>query len=92
MRGCFVGVDAAGTTKLPNVWGVDAEFSNDFTVGGPSPADRNLVSGQTQTNIQIISSADATVEGNLVGPDISGAVALGPTLDGLFVATNTREQ
>ena len=28
VRGCFVGVDAAGTTKLPNVWGVDAGISD----------------------------------------------------------------
>ena len=30
VRGCFVGVDAAGTAKSPNVWGIDAEFSNRF--------------------------------------------------------------
>ena len=90
VRGCFVGVDASGLLKTPNVRGVDAQFADDFTLGGPSPGDRNLVSGQTQTNVQIISSADSTVEDNLIGPDISGAVALGPTLDGLFVATNTQ--
>ena len=90
VRGCFVGVDAAGTTKSPNVRGVDAQFSDDFTLGGPAPADRNLVSGQTQTNVQIISSADSTVEGNLIGVDVSGTVALSPTVDSLFVATNTQ--
>ena len=89
VRGCFVGVDAAGTTKSPNVSGIDAESSDDFTVGGPSPADRNLVSGQTDQNIQIVFSADSVVEGNLMGPDKSGAVALRPTIQSLFVAANS---
>lgn len=90
VRGCFIGVDAAGTTKAPNNFGIDAEFSDDFTLGGPSPADRNLVSGQTQTNVQIFSSSNVRIEGNLIGPDISGAAALGPTTTGVAVTTNAQ--
>ncbi len=89
VRGCFVGVDAAGTTTSPNALGIASELGNDFTVGGPSPADRNLVSGQTLSNIGI-GTSDSTVEGNLLGPDISGAVALGPTIDSLVASTNTQ--
>ncbi len=48
VRGCFVGVNAAGTTTSPNTSGIGTQFSNDFTVGGSSPADRNLLSGQTR--------------------------------------------
>jgi len=89
VRGCFIGVDASGTTASPNARGVDIEFSDDFAVGGPSPADRNLISAQTQNNILIFSSANATVEGNLLGPDISGAVTLGATVDSLVVVQDT---
>jgi hypothetical protein len=89
VRGCFIGVDASGTTASPNARGVDIEFSDDFAVGGPSPADRNLISAQTQNNILIFSSANATVEGNLLGADISGAVTLGATVDSLVVVQDT---
>jgi len=88
VRGCFVGVDAAGLAESPNYSGIDAQNSADFTAGGPSPADRNLVSGQTFTNIGI-SGASPTVEGNLIGTDKSGVVALGATVTGLGVGGNT---
>ncbi len=55
VRGCFIGTDAAGmAVSVPaNIRGIDAEHSNGFTVGGPNPADRNLVSGNLQTGIAI---------------------------------------
>jgi len=88
VRGCFVGVDAAGLAASPNHSGIDAQNSADFTAGGPSPADRNLVSGQTFSNIGI-SGASPTVEGNLIGPDKTGVVAIGATETGLQVGGNT---
>ena len=89
VRGCFIGVDASGTAASPNARGLDIEFSDDFSAGGPSPADRNLVSGQTLNNILVFSSANATIEGNLLGPDISCTVALGSTIDCLQVVQDT---
>src|SRR5262249_16772788 len=59
--------------------GIDAEFSNNFSAGGPNPADRNLVSGNLQTGISIHGqSSSGLVQGNLVGTDISGAALLQP--------------
>ena len=90
VRGCFIGVDASGMAVSPNARGLDIEFSDNFTAGGPSPADRNLVSGQTLNNILIFKSANATVEGNLIGPDVSSTVALGATIDSLTVVQDTQ--
>jgi hypothetical protein len=90
VRGCFLGVNAAGTAKAPNNFGIEADFSNNFALGGPAPADRNLISGQAGTNIQVFSSSNVTIENNLIGPDISGIVGLGPTTQGIAVATNAQ--
>ena len=79
VKGCFIGTNAAGTAVASpaNTRGVDAQFSNNFTVGGPNPADRNLVSGNLQTGINVHGhSSNGLVQGNLVGTDISGAVLL----------------
>jgi len=84
VKGCFIGTNAAGTAILSpaNIRGIDAEFSNNFTAGGPNPADRNLVSGDLQSGISILSqSSNGLVQGNLVGTDLSGAALLQP-LDG----------
>jgi hypothetical protein len=87
VRGCFIGTNASGTAASPNAVGVAVGSSDGFTIGGPSPADRNLISGNGG-NIQI-GSANSTVEGNLVGPDISAVAALGPTVDSLVIAGST---
>jgi len=92
VKGCFIGTDAAGTavTNPHNIRGIDAEYSANFTAGGPNPADRNLVSGNAQSAITIYHGANVLIEGNLVGTDKSGAVAFGGTaLLGIGVSSET---
>ncbi len=81
VRGCFIGTDAAGTAvpSPHNIRGIDSSYSPDFTAGGPSPADRNLISGNAQSGITCYHGANPLVQGNLVGTDKSGAAVLGGT-------------
>jgi hypothetical protein len=87
VTGCFIGTDAAGTS-LPaslNVWGPQSLYSDDFQVGGPLPADRNLLTGNSQSSVFVQQGANPLVQGNLVGTDISGATLLDTSLTGTGV-------
>jgi hypothetical protein len=92
VRGCFIGTDAAGTAvpSPHNVRGIDASYSPGFTAGGPSPADRNLISGNAQSGITCYHVANPLVQGNLVGTDKSGAAVFGGTASlGIGVQSET---
>ena len=87
IQGCFLGVDAGGQTALPNSWGVNAEHGTNLTVGGPAPADRNLVSGNNN-GIFVFRFPGSLIQGNLVGTTASGDAPLGNLL-GIGVALET---
>ena len=86
VRGNFLGTDAAGLLARPNGSGVEIGSNNNL-VGGTSPADRNLVSGNTAGTFSGALLLDglannSTVQGNLVGTDATGLHAL-PNVGGL---------
>ena len=87
IQGCFLGVDAAGQTAVLNSWGVNAEFGTNLTIGGPLPADRNLISGNGQ-GISLSRFPGSLIQGNLVGTTASGNSALGNVF-GIAVALDT---
>ena len=81
VKGCFIGTDAAGTA-VPgshNIRGIDSQYGDNFTVGGPAPADRNLISGNAQSGITISHGANVLVQGNLVGINKSSTAVFGGT-------------
>ena len=70
IEGCFIGINADGTTARPNGRGIDVATSGTL-VGGTSPAKRNVVSGNALVGILV--TADGTlVAGNYVGTDATG--------------------
>jgi hypothetical protein len=74
--GCFIGTDPAGTTAKPNQAGIRAESSVRNRIGGDIAERVNLISGNTLHGIHL-QSEETIVEGNLIGTDPTGTIALG---------------
>jgi parallel beta-helix repeat protein len=78
VQGNRIGANAAGTAALPNSGnGVEIENSTAITVGGSTAAARNIVSGNLGIGVRIYNGSSVTVQGDYIGADVSGAVALG---------------
>lgn len=83
VEGCFLGTDVTGTIAVPNGYGVifsgnpfGGGTSANGRIGGLLPAQRNVISGQTNTGIAL-SGINHAVLGNLIGTNAAGSAALG---------------
>jgi hypothetical protein len=76
IQGNYLGTDVTGTQALPNAGGVSISSAN-VTVGGTAPGAGNLISGNAGNGVFISQAAGATLQGNFIGTDASGAHALG---------------
>jgi hypothetical protein len=77
IQGNFIGTDATGTQAVGNTIGVDLFYSeSQATVGGTAPGAGNLISGNGGDGLQIFSDNNV-VQGNTIGTDVTGTVALG---------------
>ena len=86
IQGNFLGTNASGTQTFPpnsssggTLDGILVNSSTNNTIGGTAPADRNLISGNGANGIEIPLYLDTgnLIEGNLIGTDITGTLALG---------------
>jgi len=80
ISGNYIGTDATGTTALGNSGrGVYIASAADNTVGGDTAGERNIISGNGFTGVEIAgtSATSNVVSGNYIGTDASGTVALG---------------
>jgi hypothetical protein len=91
IEGNFIGTNAAGTLALPNgahaIGAIIAGFGltgGNNTIGGTTPAARNLISGNFGIGVLIQFSGNV-VQGNFIGIDVHGTVALGNTGAGVEV-------
>ena len=91
VAGCFIGVDANGTANAGNgLSGVLIGEGANNRVGGIVPSDRNLISGNGQDGVNINSDANGNkVEGNLIGTDVTGTIALGNVRDGVNIESSS---
>lgn len=94
LEGNNVGTDVAGSAGLGNgSHGIILESAaNRNTIGGSSAGAGNLVSANQGNGIYAIASSDNVVEGNIIGTDVTGSLALANALCGvnlLNAATNT---
>jgi len=84
IEGNFIGTDHSGTQDLGNGgYGLEIMLGSGLTVGGTTPAARNLISGNQDDGINLWSTTGNTVSGNLIGTGSDGTSALGNTGNGV---------
>ncbi len=78
IEGNYIGTDATGTQSLGNDQGISFYNSGTAnTVGGTTPDARNIISGSYNAGVIISgSSGGVLAEGNFIGTDVTGTVAL----------------
>jgi hypothetical protein len=85
ISGNYIGTNAAGVADLGNTqYGVYIAAGSDNVVGGTTPAERNLISGNNQGGV-FVNGAENHVTGNYIGTDVTGTLAVA-NLRGIFVA------
>ena len=90
VEGNFIGVTAAGNAALGNGVGVDtANGASGTIIGGTSAGSRNIISGNLFNGVRMDAASGApantnnTVQGNYIGTDVTGTVALGNASNGI---------
>jgi len=78
IEGNFIGTDAAGTAALANAGDGVLIGAPNTVVGGTTAAARNLISGNGNDAIdhQGANSSGSLIQGNLIGTDITGTIAV----------------
>jgi uncharacterized repeat protein (TIGR01451 family)/CSLREA domain-containing protein len=90
VQGNYVGTNVSGTAALGNgARGVEIVDGSFNTVGGLTPEARNVISGNA-TNVQLAfgTAHDNVVQGNYIGTDANGTVALGGAGSGVEVVAS----
>ena len=80
IKGNYLGTNAAGTGALGNAHGVVIRGGTGGVVGGPTAAERNVISANSQAGITLDGNNDVgtnTVQGNYIGTKANGTGDLG---------------
>jgi len=90
IEGNMIGTNPAGTAALANQAVGIQMFSagGDHTIGGPSPGDGNVISGNDSYGMSLTGgpSANNSFQGNRIGTNAAGTAAIPNTLGGVFVS------
>jgi hypothetical protein len=88
VAGNFIGTDAAGLVADGNTRGIEINVGalSNNVIGGPAPADRNLISGNG-VGITLNSSAQNPIQGNYIGTNRTGLASITNTFGGILIGT-----
>ena len=87
IQGNFIGTDVTGTAPLGNAGnGITGTFSSDVKIGGINPGDGNLISANgAYGGLQLVLDSEVNIQGNFIGTDATGTVALTGQFEGMIV-------
>jgi uncharacterized repeat protein (TIGR01451 family) len=89
VAGNFLGTNITGTSASANTRdGIYINGSANNVIGGTTPAERNIISGNTWVGIEILGAGSTgnLIQGNYVGLDVTGSLAVPNQNDGIDVA------
>jgi len=94
IQGNLIGTNAAGTAAIPGQFsetGVYIRIGTGVTIGGLTPAVRNVISGRRSAAISVgytvgSVAAQATIRGNYIGTDVTGTQ---PIANGYGIVLNS---
>lgn len=87
IQGNLIGTDITGTSALRNAVGIDASFAENILIGGLVPGARNVISGNLREGV-IFGGDGSKLQGNFIGTDVTGTLALGNGDGGVRVSRN----
>jgi titin len=98
IEGNFLGTDASGNLPLLNSTGIEITATSDAwapsnhnVIGGPDPAERNVISGNgigislSGSGIGSPSVLNTVIQGNFIGTTAAGGAALANAVDGISI-------
>ena len=89
VQGNLIGTTLAGTARLPNGNnGMILYNGSGNLVGGTNAGARNVISGNTGSGVYLytVNTTANFIQGNYIGTDISGSLALSNSADGITIA------
>src|SRR5262249_52110344 len=91
IHGNYIGTDASGTAAIRNgFFGVSFLSGTNNTVGGLTPGAGNVISGnRIGIDLKNSSAQFNLIQGNFIGTDATGTVALGNDLSGIVLEPGT---
>lgn len=86
IKGNLIGTDLSGLYAIPNEYGIVLDNAPNHIIGGSNAGDRNLISGNTESGINLYQSGTSSnqIIGNYIGCDLSGTLPL-PNGNGITI-------
>lgn len=84
IKGNFIGTNSMGAAALANGRsGLHIQGATTPAIGGTAAGESNTISGNAWDGIQLETATDATIQGNFIGTNSTGTVALGNGSNGI---------
>src|SRR5207244_791037 len=84
IAGNYIGTDVTGTVGIsPNQSGLNIHFGPQLMIGGVSPEERNIISGNKLGVIFWDTGTSIYLQGNYIGTDVTGTLPVPNTEDGI---------